>query len=77
MTANLPTFFDFPAGTMFWARTAALKPLFDVKLEWEDYPTEPVTSDRTILHAIERLLPLVAQHAGYRFAGTHIAGVTW
>jgi len=77
MAADLPTFFDFPAGTMFWARTAALKPLFDVKLEWEDYPTEPVTSDGTILHAIERLLPLVAQHAGYRFATTHIPGVTW
>jgi glycosyltransferase involved in cell wall biosynthesis len=77
MTADLPPFFDFPAGTMFWARTAALKPLFDLQLEWEDYPSEPMPSDGTILHALERLLPFVAQHAGYRFAATHVPGVTW
>jgi lipopolysaccharide biosynthesis protein len=73
----LPPFFDFPIGTMFWARTAALKPLFDLKLGWDDYPPEPLPYDGTILHAIERLLPFVAQHAGYRFATTHVAGVTW
>ena len=77
ITAALPPFFDFPIGTMFWARSAALKPLFDLKLTWEDYPPEPVAYDGTILHAIERLLPFVAQHAGYRFATTHVPGVTW
>jgi glycosyltransferase involved in cell wall biosynthesis len=77
MTEPLPPFFDFPIGTMFWARTAALKPLLDLKLGWEDYPPEPVPYDGTILHAIERLLPFVAQHAGYRFATTHVPGVTW
>jgi hypothetical protein len=71
----LPPFFDFPVGTMFWARTAALKPLFDLELGWDDYPAEPVPYDGTVLHAIERLLPFVARHAGYRFATTHIPGV--
>jgi len=73
----LPEFFDFPVGTMFWARTRALKPLFDLKLGWDDYPAEPVAIDGTILHALERLLPIVARHAGYRFAGTNIPGLTW
>ena len=77
MKEPLPPFFDFPIGTMFWARTAALKPLFDLKLGWENYPPEPLPYDGTILHAIERLLPFVAQHAGYRFATTHVPGVTW
>jgi len=72
----LPRYFDFPAGTMFWARTAALKPLFALGFEWEDYPREPAANDGTILNAIERLLPFVAAHAGYRFATTHIPGVT-
>jgi hypothetical protein len=76
MTDPLPPYFGFPAGTMFWARTAALKPLFDLRLGWEDYPREPAASDGTILNAIERLLPLVARHAGYRFATTHVSGVT-
>jgi lipopolysaccharide biosynthesis protein len=76
MTNPLPPYFDFPVGTMFWARTAALKPLFDLKLGWDDYPREPAANDGTILNAIERLLPFAAGHAGYRFAATHVAGVT-
>jgi Rhamnan synthesis protein F len=76
MLEPLPPFFDFPAGTMFWARTVALKPLFDLRLGWDDYPREPVPTDGTVLNAIERLLPFVARHAGYRFATTHVPGVT-
>jgi hypothetical protein len=72
----LPPFLDFPVGAMFWARTAALKPLFDLKLDWEDYPQEPVGTDGTILNAIERLLPFIARQAGYRFATTYVPGVT-
>jgi glycosyltransferase involved in cell wall biosynthesis len=77
MTSPLAPFFDYPIGTMFWARSAALKPLFDLKLDWQDYPPEPVAYDGTTLHAIERLLPFVAQHVGYRVATTHVPGVTW
>ena len=77
ITAPLPPFFDFPIGTMFWARTNALMPLLDLKLGWDDYPPEPIPYDGTILHALERLLPFVARHAGYRFATTHVAGVSW
>ena len=72
----LPPFLDFPVGAMFWTRTAALKPLFDLKLAWEDYPREPAASDGTILNAIERLLPFIARQAGYRFATTYVPGVT-
>lgn len=73
----LAPFFDFPIGTMFWARSAALKPLLALELGWTDYPIEPVPIDGTILHALERLLPFVARQAGYGFAVTHIPGVTW
>jgi lipopolysaccharide biosynthesis protein len=62
---------------MFWARTKALMPLFDLKLGWDDYPEEPVPIDGTLLHAIERLLPFAARHAGYQYATTHVPGVTW
>jgi glycosyltransferase involved in cell wall biosynthesis len=73
---SLPDFFDFPVGAMFWARSAALLPLFDLKLAWDDYPPEPAPYHGTILHAIERLLPFVASHAGYSYAATFIPGVT-
>jgi glycosyltransferase involved in cell wall biosynthesis len=73
----LPPFFNFPIGTMFWARSHALKPLFELGLNWDDYPREPAPADGTTLHAIERLLPSVACHAGYRYATTHIQGLSW
>jgi lipopolysaccharide biosynthesis protein len=72
----LPPFFDFPNGGMFWARPAALKPLLELRLGWNDYPEEPVPVDGTILHALERLLPFAAGAAGYRFATTSVPGVT-
>uniref|UniRef100_UPI0025CD1B3C rhamnan synthesis F family protein n=1 Tax=uncultured Thiodictyon sp. TaxID=1846217 RepID=UPI0025CD1B3C len=68
--------FWFPVGTMFWAKTKALRPLLDLRFEWEDYPEEPLPYDGTVLHAIERLLPTVAKKAGYRIALTNIPGVT-
>jgi lipopolysaccharide biosynthesis protein len=50
---------NFPVGTMFWARTKALKPLFDLNLSWSDYPDEPLPYDGSMLHAIERILPII------------------
>ncbi len=60
----LPPFFDFPVGTMFWARPRALAPLIDLKLDWDDYPDEPLPYDGTILHALERLIPFAARKEG-------------
>jgi glycosyltransferase involved in cell wall biosynthesis len=73
----LPPFFDFPIGTMFWARPKALKSMFDLKLDWHDYPEEPIPIDGTILHALERLLPFAVRHSGFRVATTSIPGATW
>lgn len=70
----LPTHFDFPIGSMFWARPAALKALFDLNLGLKDYPEEPLPADGTILHAIERLIPFSAEKAGYRYATSHVPG---
>lgn len=58
----------FILSTSFWCRTAALKPLFEHPFRYEDFPPEPLKPDGTLNHAIERILPYVAQHAGY-FSG--------
>lgn len=71
----LPENINFPVGTMFWARTEALAPLFNLGLDWNDYPQEPVPADGSMLHAIERLIPLVAEKSGYGTAVTHIPGI--
>ena len=58
---------DFPSGSMFWARTAALKPLLDLHLAAEDFPDETGQVDGTPAHAIERLYYLICEKAGYRW----------
>lgn len=72
----LPQHFLFPIGTMFWARVEALKPLFDLNLTWDDYPVEPLPYDGSFLHALERILPFVVAHQGFRCVLTNIKGIT-
>jgi len=59
---------EFPSGSMFWARPAALAPLLALKLGPEDFPREAGQGDGTIAHAIERLFLRVCEHAGYSWA---------
>ncbi len=56
---------DFPSGSMFWFRSKALKPLFDAKMDWKDFPDEEGQKDETLAHVIERLFFYVADHKGY------------
>lgn len=72
----LPLHPVFPVGSMFWARSLALRPLVDLRLDWTDYPAEPLPYDGSMLHAIERLLPLVAESQSARIVLTHVDGVT-
>ncbi|PIE11691.1 MAG: glycosyl transferase [Rhodobacterales bacterium] len=56
----------FPVGSMMWARTAALRPLLDLRLRPEHFPPEAGQLDGTTAHAIERLLGVCCQAQGYR-----------
>lgn len=60
-------YFDFPAGSMFWARVAALRPLFDMKLEWTDFPIEAGQTDGTLQHALERMLAILVRTRGWMY----------
>jgi len=73
---ELPQHPVFPVGSMFWARAEALHPLVDLKLDWSDYPPEPLPYDGSMLHAIERLLPSVARARSTRIVLTHVNGIT-
>lgn len=58
--------YDYPSGSMFWARGAAIKPLLDLRLTFEDFPEEQGQMGLTIQHAIERLFLLAAERTGFR-----------
>ncbi len=67
--ANMPTgYFDFPAGSMFWARGDALKALFQADITFEDFSEESGQTDGTLAHCLERLLVLSARRQGLRAA---------
>ncbi len=54
-----------PFGNFLWFRPKALKKLFNKHWTYEDFPCEPLAPDGTLLHAIERIYPFIAQEAGY------------
>ena len=64
----LPGYFNFPVGTMFWGRTKALAPLMRLNLRFEDLPKEPLPIDGSMLHALERLFPMIVEKAGFSYA---------
>ena len=54
-----------PIGNCFWAKFDALKPLFDLDWDYEDFPPEPLPHDGTVSHALERIYAHVAASHGY------------
>lgn len=73
----LPEWPVFPIGTMFWARPAALAPLWALGLGPQDLPGEPVAYDGTVLHAMERMLPAVCEATGHGWCTLHRKGAGW
>lgn len=59
------SYFNYPVGSMFWAKTNALVPLFDLNLKWEDFSEERGQTDGISAHALERLLGIVPSLTGY------------
>ncbi|MBI5612848.1 MAG: hypothetical protein HY942_07275 [Gammaproteobacteria bacterium] len=61
-------YFDYPAGSMFWARTAAIRGILDAGVAIDDFPEEAGQTDGTLAHCLERMLVLAARRAGFQAA---------
>jgi rhamnosyltransferase len=62
---NAPVFI-MPYGTMFWYRPAALRKMTSLALGTKEVPAEPLP-EKTVLHAMERLVVYVAWDAGFDY----------
>lgn len=60
----------FSAGSMFYYRPAAVAPLLLAALDYGAFPPEPLPPEGTLAHAIERLIPYIAQSNGYTYRQT-------
>ena len=56
---------EFVEGFMFWARSEALKEFLELPFQFTDFPIEPIPTDGTLAHALERLVLIFAEkHKG-------------
>jgi len=65
---------DFAAGSMYWARPAALIPMLNLQLDYADFSEERGQVGGTLAHAIERLMLHVCEKAGFRWLKVADAG---
>ena len=68
LISDTSQYIDYPVGSMLWARSKALKPLFDLNLNYNDFLNEPSPNDGTLCHAIERSFNIAGYIQGYTFA---------
>lgn len=59
-------YLDFPAGSMFWARTSAISTLLELNLSVNEFPEENGQVDGTIHHAIERIFAKLSRSNGFQ-----------
>jgi lipopolysaccharide biosynthesis protein len=57
----------FPVGNMFWARTKAIKRIFQAGIAQADFPPESGQVNATLAHIIERSWVYIARAAGYHY----------
>lgn len=75
--ADASGWLDYPVGGMFWARTDTLVPLLDLTIQFAEFGEELGQTDRTLAHAIERVIPAAADVAGFDTVELDVPSGEW
>ncbi len=67
VTLSQDMLLEFPSGSMFWGRSAAIRPLLQQHLKFADFEVEAGQYDGTLGHAIERSYLYFAEVAGFKW----------
>ena len=54
-----------------------MQPLWAAGLAFDDYPSEPLPVDGTVLHAVERILPAICESTGHGWCTVFKTGSGW
>ena len=70
--------FPFPAGSMYWFRLEALRPLWDESIvSLQDFELEAGQVDGTLAHAVERVVGCLASRQGWKMRELSANGHRW
>lgn len=64
----------FPVGNMFWTRSDVAREMLNLFGDTYPWPNEPIATDGTVFHLIERLWPAVAARMGLSSVFLHKQG---
>jgi glycosyltransferase involved in cell wall biosynthesis len=64
--------FYYFAGSMFWFKSEAMRPILDLNITLLDFEQETGVYDGTIAHALERFFPVAAFSAGFQIFDTDL-----
>ncbi|WP_081673967.1 rhamnosyltransferase WsaF family glycosyltransferase [Novosphingobium lindaniclasticum] len=72
MGGRIPSGFapELPSGSMFWFKTAALKPFLDLRLSLAHFDPEAGQVDGTLAHVIERCFFNICELSGHKYVRT-------
>lgn len=63
---KIPLNFNFPVGSMFWAKPDAIRQVFNIYNDYSEFDPEPLGIDGNDIHAIERIMGIIPEHNKYK-----------
>jgi O-antigen biosynthesis protein len=75
VTLSQDMLLEFPSGSMFWGKSAAIRPLLNLNLKFADFEEEAGQYDGTLGHAIERSFLYFVESTSLKWAKVSVDSI--